>query len=96
MPSDCGQCQQHSGILARLKSGDECMHRLEKALKGLRNDFTTYTEKQTVRTISILVMLLMCLVTGMVGIYTFNIKAKITQPTITIDLKQLIEEIKDD
>lgn len=69
----CSDCPEHSGIVKELEAGDTCMQRLEKSVEKLRNDFSDHVTSSSKSTIAMLVGLLMCFLTGIVGIYVNSI-----------------------
>ena len=65
----CTDCIEHSGIVKELKAGDNCMHRLETGLNELKRDFADHLKLSSKSTIYMLIGILMCFLTGVVGIY---------------------------
>ena len=65
----CTDCKEHSGIEKRLEAGDTCMQRLEKSVEKLRNDFSDHVTSSSKSTIAMLLGILMCFLTGVVGIW---------------------------
>lgn len=65
----CTDCPEHSGMVAQFDSGKNCMERLEKGIRELRKDFTDHVNSSSKGTIAMLIGILMCFLTGVVGIY---------------------------
>lgn len=72
----CSDCSEHSGIEKRLESGSSCMNRLETGLEALKKDFSDHVNSSFKGTIAIMVLVIMCLITSIVGIYTSSIHPK--------------------
>lgn len=95
---DCSDCKEHSGIVTELKAGDSCMSRLEKAVEKLRDDFSDHVSSSAKSTIAMLLGLLMCFLTGVVGIYVNSLHPKDTlssQAEMTMLVKEITKAIKE-
>ena len=93
----CSDCSEHSGVISDLISGRDCMKRLETAIEKLRNDFSDHVTSSSKSTIAMLVGILMCFLTGVVGIY-FNSNPKdkySSQAEMTMLVKEITKAIKE-
>jgi hypothetical protein len=88
----CTDCAEHSGIVAELESGRWCMQRLEKSIDKLRNDFSDHVESSSKSTIAVLIGILMCFLTGVIGIYGNSQKS---EAEMTILVKEVVEAIQE-
>ena len=93
----CSDCSEHSGVVAELDAGRSCMRRLEKGFEELRKDFTDHVNSSSKSTIAMLVGILMCFLTGVVGIYVnSNPKDKYSsQAEMTMLVKEITKAIKE-
>jgi len=60
------RCKEHSGIVARLLILDKAMVKFE-----------AYMEKQNVRTLSIMIGIILCLLTGFISIYVSTASSRL-------------------
>lgn len=94
----CTDCKEHSGIVKELEAGDTCMERLEKAVGELRKDFIDHVTSSSKATIAMLLGILLCFLTGIVGIYvnTEHPKDKLSsQAEMTMLVKAMATAIKE-
>lgn len=90
------ECTAHSGIKARLKSGGNCMARLEKAVEKLRDDFSDHVTSSSRSTIALLIGILMCFLTTLGGIYINSLHPKdkySSQAEMTMLVKEITKAI---
>lgn len=94
----CYDCPEHSGVVAELDAGRSCMQRLEKGFEELRKDFTDHVNSSSKSTIAMLVGILMCFLTGVVGIYVNSSSPKdkySSQAEMTMLVKEITKAIKE-
>ncbi|MCK5612463.1 hypothetical protein KAR91_61895 [Candidatus Pacearchaeota archaeon] len=95
---NCSDCKEHSGIVAELDAGEISMQRLEKSIENLRTDFSDHVSSSAKSTIAMLLGLLMCFLTGVVGIYVNSLHPKDTlssQAEMTMLVKEITKAIKE-
>lgn len=74
------------------------MQRLEKGFEALRKDFTNHVNSSSRSTIAMLVGLLMCFLTGVVGIYVNSVHPKdklSSQAEMTMMVKAMASAIRE-
>jgi hypothetical protein len=86
----CADCPEHSGVIAELNSGQSVMARLEKSIEELRKDFNHHVASSAKSTIALLLGILMCFLTGVVGIYVNTITSKGSDH---VEIAMLVKEI---
>ena len=94
----CSDCSEHSGVAAELDAGRSCMERLEKGFEELRKDFTTHVSSSAKSTIALLIGILMCFLTGVIGIYVNSVHPKdklSSQAEMTMMVKAMAVAIKE-
>ena len=74
------------------------MERLERAVEKLRNDFSDHVTSSSKSTIALLVGILMCFLTGVIGIYVNSANPKdqySSQAEMTLLVKEITRAIKE-
>ncbi len=93
----CDDCKEHSGVEKELEAGRNCMQRLEESVKELRRDFSNHVSSSSKSTIALLVGILLCFLTGVVGIYVNHSSPKdnySSQAEMTMLVKEITKAIK--
>jgi len=86
------ECNHHAGLVSDLKSGRECMKRLETGFENLRTKFDNHFESSSKATIALLTGILMCFLTSVLGIYV-NSKNPRDKLSSQAEMMLLIEEM---
>lgn len=66
-------CKEHSGIVAELNAGSEVMDGLRASVDELRKSFVNHVSSSAKSTIAILLGILLCFMTGLIGIFVNSI-----------------------
>lgn len=94
----CTDCVEHGRMVEKFESGRTCMERLESEIGKLRKDFTDHVNSSSKSTIALLVGILMCFLTGVVGIYVNSSHPKdklSSQAEMTMMVKAMAVAIKE-
>ena len=91
-------CVEHGRMVEKVESGKTCMERLESELGKMREAFTDHVNSSSKSTIALLVGILMCFLTGVVGIYVNAVHQKgelSSQEEMTMLVKVMATAIKE-